>query len=81
MDARDEELVKALAPQNEGLRRAWERHSQLKAEVKELESRAHLSTDEEMHRRELQKEKLAEKDRIMRMLEEHRRAGEAASGS
>ena len=82
MDARDEELVKALAPQNDGLRRSYERHAQLKAEVEALTSRPHLTTEEELHRRELQKQKLAEKDRIARILDEYRRErGEASSGS
>jgi len=82
MDARDEELVKALAPEHAGLRRSYERHARLKAEVDELSARPHLTTEEELHRRELQKQKLAEKDKIARMLGEYRRErGEAASGS
>ncbi|HEY2774063.1 MAG TPA: YdcH family protein [Candidatus Binatia bacterium] len=78
MDTHDEELVKQLAPEHPGLRRSYERHAKLKAEVEELSARPHLTTDEELHRRELQKEKLAEKDRLMRMLGEARR-GEASS--
>lgn len=82
MDARDEELVKALAPEHHGLRRSYEKHSRLKAEVDELTARPHLTTEEELHRRELQKQKLAEKDKITRMLGEYRRErGEATSGS
>lgn len=82
MDARDEELVKKLAPSNVGLRRLVEKHARLKAEVDELSSRAHLTADEESRRRLLQKQKLAEKDRIVRMLDDYRRDnGEASSGS
>ena len=82
MDARDEELVRALAPEHAILRRLYERHTQLKAEVDELTSRPHLTTEEELHRRELQKQKLAEKDKIIRFLDDHRRErGEAVSGS
>lgn len=82
MDARDEELVRALAPENAGLRRSYERHIQLNAEVDELSSRAHLTTEEEQHRRELQKQKLVEKDKIRKFLDEHRRqSGEASSSS
>ncbi len=73
MDTRDEELVKALAPEHAGLRRSYERHAKLKAEVDELTSRPHLTTEEELHRRELQKQKLAEKDKIVRILDDHRR--------
>jgi uncharacterized protein len=81
MDARDEELVKTLAPEHAGLRRSYERHAQLKAEVEELTARAHLTTEEELHRRELQKQKLAEKDRIARLLDEYRQRGEISSES
>jgi uncharacterized protein YdcH (DUF465 family) len=82
MDARDEELVRALAPENAVLRQSYERHSQLKAEVDALTSRPHLTTEEELRRRELQKQKLAEKDKIIRFLDSHRRErGEAVSGS
>lgn len=82
MDPRDEELVKALVPENAGLRRSYERHAQLKAEVDELTARPHLTTEEELHRRELQKQKLAEKDKIARILGEYRREhGGVSSGS
>jgi uncharacterized protein YdcH (DUF465 family) len=79
MDPRDEELVKTLAPEDAVLRRSYERHTQLAAEVDELSSRPHLSTEEELHRRELQKQKLVEKDRIIRILDEHRRERTGAS--
>jgi len=82
MDARDEELVRSLAPENAGLRRSYEKHAKLKAEVEQLTARPHLTTEEELRRRELQKQKLAEKDRIIRMLDDYRRErGEATSGS
>jgi uncharacterized protein YdcH (DUF465 family) len=82
MDAHDEELVKSLSPEHAGLRRSYERHARLKAEVEELTARPHLTTEEELHRRELQKQKLAEKDKIIKILGEYRRErGEASSQS
>ncbi|MFN2378000.1 MAG: YdcH family protein [Candidatus Binatia bacterium] len=82
MDARDEELVRSLAPENAGLRRSYEKHAKLKAEVDALTARPHLTTEEELRRRELQKQKLAEKDKIIRVLDDYRRErGEATSGS
>ena len=79
MDSRDEELVKTLVSDNAVLRRSYERHAQLKAEVEELTSRPHLTTEEELHRRELQKQKLAEKDKIVRVLDEYRREHSGAA--
>ena len=82
MEPRDEELVKSLAPEHAELRRSYEKHLQLDQEVAELNARPYLTSEEEVHRRELQKQKLAEKDRIVRMLSEYRRSqGEASSGS
>ena len=81
MDPHDEELVKTLAPEHAGLRQSYERHSQLSAEVDALTQRPHLTTEEELHRRELQKQKLAEKDRIARFLGEYRQRGQVSSGS
>ncbi|HXC52232.1 MAG TPA: YdcH family protein [Candidatus Limnocylindrales bacterium] len=81
MDPRDEELVKSLAPEHAELRRSYERHAQLKAEVDDLTQRPHLTTEEELHRRELQKQKLVEKDRIARFLGEYRQRGQVSSGS
>lgn len=78
MEPRDEKLVQELAPSNDELRRAYENHTRLKEEVDELASRAHLTAEEELHRKELQKLKLAEKDKIARMLDEHRRAATSA---
>lgn len=73
MDAHDEKLARELAQQDVGIRRVFEKYSRLKFEVDELSTRAHLTPEEEQNRREFQKQKLAEKDKIVRMLEEHRR--------
>jgi len=73
MEQRDEELVEALLPQNPELKAAYELHKQLKAEVEALQSKGSLSEDEELEKKNLQKLKLAEKDKIMQILAEHRR--------
>lgn len=82
MEAYDEELVKSLAPQNDELRRADQAHRELKAEVDALSAKPFLSPDEELRRKELQKLKLAEKDKIMRILVGYRRsAGSSPSAN
>jgi hypothetical protein len=82
MDERDEELVRVLSPEHPALRHSRETHARLNAEVEELSSRPYLTTEEEIHRRELQKQKLAEKDKIMRILAEYRREhAQTSSGS
>ncbi|HYB99257.1 MAG TPA: hypothetical protein VEC57_08985 [Candidatus Limnocylindrales bacterium] len=78
MEPHDEELIKTLVPANEELRSAYETHRKLDAEVQEMAARSHLSPEEELHRKELQKLKLAEKDKIMRILAEYRRSAVSA---
>jgi len=72
MEQRDEELVITLLPQYPELKAAYEHHKQLKAQVEALQSKSTLSDEEELEKKNLQKLKLAEKDRIMQILAEHR---------
>jgi uncharacterized protein YdcH (DUF465 family) len=75
MEQRDEELIVSLLPQVPELRVAYEEHRKLKAEVDSLQSKTKLTAEEELTKKTLQKRKLAQKDKIMRILAEHRRAG------
>jgi hypothetical protein len=77
MEQRDEELIAALLPHNPDLRAAYEEHSRLNAEVDKLAAKHFLSQSEEVERKNLQKRKLAEKTKIMRILDEHRRHQES----
>jgi len=77
MERREEELIMALLPQYPELKTAYEEHARLKAEVDRLGSKSHLSVDEEIEKKDLQKRKLAEKDKMMRILSDHR-GGHAA---
>lgn len=75
MEQRDEELIMALLPQHPELKAAYEEHARLKSAVEKLASKAFLSPADETERKDLQKRKLAEKDKIMRILAEHRGSG------
>ena len=74
MEQRDEELAKSLIPQYPELKTAYDEHMKLKAQVEKLTARSYLSPSEEVEKKDLQKRKLAEKDKIMRILDEHREA-------
>jgi hypothetical protein len=74
MEQRDEELIAALMPHNPDLKAAYDEHARLNAEVDKLAAKHFLSQSEEIERKNLQKRKLAEKTKIMRILDEHRRA-------
>lgn len=78
MEKNDEELILSLIADNEELKAHWEEHVALEKQLVRYNRRLHLSTQEEADRKELQKRKLAGKDRIMQILAHHRAAsGEA----
>jgi uncharacterized protein YdcH (DUF465 family) len=79
MEQRDEELIESLLPQNAELKQAWDEHRRLSDAVERLTDRGHLTAAEEMEKKNLQKLKLAEKDKIQRILDLHRRGGQADS--
>ena len=72
MEQRDEELIRTLLPQNPELKTAYEEHSRLGLEVDKLAAKSFLSPSEEVQRKDLQKQKLAEKDKIMKILADYR---------
>jgi len=72
MEKKDETLIKAVAEHNDELRDLYENHIILEKDLAELNGRLHLSAEEELEKRAIQKRKLAGKDRIMEILAEHR---------
>jgi uncharacterized protein YdcH (DUF465 family) len=72
MEQRDEELIRTLLPQIPELKTAYEEHARLGLEVDELSAKSFLSPSEEVRRKDLQKQKLLEKDKIMKILSEYR---------
>ncbi len=72
MEKRDEELIRSLMDRDAELRDHYLDHERYKDELARLNSKPHLSTEEEVERKRLQKLKLAGKDRIMEILGRHR---------
>ena len=72
MEQRDEELILTLLPQMPELKTAYEEHARLDVEVDKLATKSVLSPAEEVRRKDLQKQKLAEKDKIMKILADYR---------
>jgi uncharacterized protein len=72
MEQRDEELIRTLLPQIPELKTAYEEHARLDVEVDKLAAKSVLSPAEEVRRKDLQKQKLAEKDKIMKILADNR---------
>ena len=72
MEKHDQELIVSLIDRDAELKEKWEEHIVLENQLAELQHRLHLSTDEEVEKKRLQKLKLAGKDRIMEILSKYR---------
>jgi hypothetical protein len=72
MEERDEKLIAQLIPSNETLKQCVQQHRDYEKQLEEFNKRIHLTTDESLERKRIQKLKLANRDRIERILVEHR---------
>ena len=63
--------IAALVRHDEELRRLWREHQDLESRLDELNGLAHPSPEEQVERKQVQKRKLAGKDRIVRILAQH----------
>lgn len=72
MEKKDEELIRSLMSGNYELRKAYEAHLEFERQLHALQRKAHLSAEEEVERRRIQKLKLAGKDTMMAILDRHR---------
>ena len=72
METKDEALIHSLIDRDPELRRYYEEHVALERQLTDLQQRAHLTPEEEVEKKRIQKLKLAGKDRIMEILARHR---------
>lgn len=72
MEKKDVDLIQALLDREPDLRRYYDEHVDLERQLERYQHKGHLSPDEEVERKRLQKLKLAGKDRIMEILSRHR---------
>ena len=80
MEKRDEPIIKSLLKENEEFRREHETHQRYEKLLEEFNRRPHLTTDEELERKKVQKLKLAGKDRMARLIFEYRKANPDVNG-
>lgn len=78
MEKRDIELLEQLISSNDELREYYQEHRELEKRLNVLAGRLHLSVDEDLERKELQKRKLAGKDRMVQILNRHRAQASAS---
>lgn len=70
----DEELKAHLLSTNDQFRTLAEQHAHLKQEIDEIESKSHVTEDDELEEQRLKKLKLQVKDQMLEMIEQHKHA-------
>lgn len=78
MEKQDEELLESLVETDSELRKHYQEHVDFERQIEVLNAKSHLSAEEEVERKRLQKLKLAGKDRIMEILGRHKAEGALA---
>lgn len=75
MESREERAIASLLDKDPELKKYYEEHQELEKKLAEYQHKPHLSTEQEIEKKRLQKLKLVGKDKIMEILEKHRHAG------
>jgi uncharacterized protein len=73
MEKREDAVAKALMRESEEFRREMEAHQRYEKILEEFNRRPHLTPDETIEKKKIQKLKLAGKDRMARMILAFRR--------
>ena len=72
MDQQDEELIRTLLDRDPELRRYYEEHLELEKRLASLQHKHFRTPQEDLEKKQIQKVKLAGKDRIMEILGRYR---------
>jgi uncharacterized protein YdcH (DUF465 family) len=77
MERREEELIQQMMIGDDEMRALYVEHQELKHQLEAFRDKIHLSTEEELEKKRIQKLKLASKDKLMEILERHQNHHEA----
>jgi uncharacterized protein YdcH (DUF465 family) len=75
MELKDEQTIVSLLDKDPELRKFYEEHREFERRLADFQHKHHLTPEEEVEMKKIQKLKLAGKDRIMEILGRHRQAG------
>ncbi len=70
----EEDIVKVLDSDNDEFKALHEEHKDLKAKLAELKSKVYLTPEEEIEKKNIQKLKLAKKDRMAALISDYRKS-------
>jgi len=76
MENREEQAIVSLLDKDPELRKFYEEHQELEKQLAVFQHKHHLSSEEEVEMKRIQKLKLAGKDKIMEILGRHRQNGD-----
>ena len=74
MDQNELQLLEKFAPQDEELKRLWGEHQLFEKQLEKLEKKSYLTPAEEQQVRELKKQKLEGKTKLVSLLDKYRAA-------
>ncbi|MDR1049748.1 MAG: DUF465 domain-containing protein [Deltaproteobacteria bacterium] len=72
MEAQDETLISRLIEHNPELKQLMDTHRKFESQLDEMNNRPYLTSEDDLERKRIQKAKLAGKDKIERILAQHR---------
>ncbi|HWH80301.1 MAG TPA: hypothetical protein VNT76_23135 [Candidatus Binatus sp.] len=72
MEPRDEQTIVSLLDKDPELRKCYDEHQEFEKKLAEYQHKHHLSPEEEVEMKRIQKLKLVGKDRMMEILGRHR---------
>jgi uncharacterized protein YdcH (DUF465 family) len=72
MERRDEDLIVPLLELDPELKRCYQEHQEFEKQLIGFQHRYHLSSEEEIEMKRIQKLKLARKDKMMEIAERYR---------
>lgn len=78
MELKDEQTIVSLLEKDPELKKCYDEHRELEKQLAEFQHKHHLSPDEEIEMKKIQKLKLAGKDRMMEILGKYRNTGALA---
>lgn len=70
---KEADLISILRIENDEFRKIEEDHRKLDKDLDEMNKKKYLTTDEEVEKKRMQKQKLQYKDRMAQLIREHRK--------
>jgi uncharacterized protein YdcH (DUF465 family) len=70
---KEQEVIESLSKENEEFRKLVEEHHHLEGLLVEIDKKVYLTTEEEVERKKIQKQKLIKKDRMAELIRDFKK--------